>query len=157
MKRLLRGVFLGLAALTVAAQAQRLAADIPAAEETTLQAGLAALGLRPVTPALPDTLAVAAPGCADPVVLANVHVSGLGRDTARTLLDLPAEPRFVYLGFVGARADTVAIAARWAAASVLHAIAPDRGSVPLDVVLVMLPSACPALARLDWSRLSPWR
>lgn len=157
MKLLLRSVFVALALLTVAAQAERLAADMPPDATVSLAAELSALGLRPTAPSLPDTLAAVAPGCAEPVVLANVDVDGLGRATAGHLLTLPAEPRFVYLGFVGTHASTVAIAARWAAASVVHALDPRRGAVPLDLVLVMLPSACPALAQLDWSRLSPWR
>ena len=41
-----------------------------------------------------------------------------------------------------------------AAASVWHALDPRRGAVPLDLVLVMLPASCPALARPDWPRLS---
>ena len=41
-----------------------------------------------------------------------------------------------------------------AAASVWRALDPRRGAVPLDLVLVMLPASCPALARPDWPRLS---
>jgi hypothetical protein len=157
MRRVLRVVFLGLTAATVLTQAARLSADASTPPPARLDAGLAALGLRQTAPLWPDTLAALAPGCADPLVLANVAVSGLGRDTARALLALPAVPRFVYLGYVGARADIAAIAVRWAAASVWHAVDPRHGSIPLSVVLVMLPAGCPALTRLDWSLLSPWR
>ena len=157
MRLLLRGVFLGLAVLTVAAQAARLAADVTAQEQLSFESGFAALGLQRTTPIVPDTLAAFAPGCAEPLVLTNVQVNGFGRATARTVLDLSAVPRFIYLGFVGEQASRVAIAARWAAASVLHAIDPRRGAIPLDAVLVMLPPGCPALTQLDWSRLSPWR
>ena len=156
MRFLLRGVFIGLAMLVLATQAGRLAADMPADEASGFDAGMATLGLRQTTPMLPGTLAAAAPGCAEPLALARVDFNGLGRDAARALLDLPAAPRFVYLGLVGAEASPASVAARWVAASVLHAVGLRPNAAPRDLVLVMLPSSCPALARMDWSRLSPW-
>ena len=165
MTLVLRGVFAALAVLVLAAQVARSGAeavadhpaDAAAAFAATFAATFAALGLRPVPPPVPGTLAGVAAGCGQPVSLAWVDFNGLGQAAARALLTLPGEPRFVYLGFVGARAAPAPIAARWATASLLHVLGLRAGDVPREVVLVMLPPACPQLAGLDWSRLSPWR
>ncbi len=156
MKALLRAVFIGLVVLTLAAQAARIVTE-PAMEQASgLDAGFAALGLQLVAPALPGTLAALAPDCAEPLTLATVDRNGHGYGTARALLDWPGEPRFVYLGFVGAHANAVSIALRWAAASFLRLVGLRQLPVPRDVVLVMLPASCPRLPELDWSALSPW-
>ena len=155
MKILLRGLLISLAVLALATQAARFAADGPA-DEPDLTARLAALALQPAASTRPDTFAATAPGCQEPVVLARVSFDGSGHDAERTLLALPATPRFVYLGFVGEHASTARMLGRWAAATLLHVTGLRRRAVPRDLVLVMLPSACPRLAQLDWSRLSPW-
>ena len=161
MTLLLRGVFAALAVLVLAAQVVRSGADAaagrPADAAAALAAAFPALGLRPAPPPVPGTLAGVAVGCLQPVTLAWVDFNGLGQATASALLTRPGEPRFVYLGFVGARAAPAPIAARWAAASLLHVLGLRAGEVPREVVLVMLPPACPELAGLDWSKLSPWR
>ncbi len=157
MTLLLRGLFVALAVLVLAAQVARGRADTAADRPADPAAALAALGLSPVPAPLPGTLAATVAGCPQPVTLAWVDFNGLGQAVVRALLTWPGTPRFVYLGFVGARAAPAPIAARWAAASLLHVVGLRPGEVPRAVVLVVLPPACPELAGLDWSRLSPWR
>ncbi len=152
-----RGLFVALAVLVLAAPVARSGADAAAGSALPLAAAVAALGLRPAAPVVPGTLAAMAAGCGQAVTVAAADFNGLGQETVRAALALPGDRRFVYLGLVAGQARVAAIAARWAAASLLHVLGLRRGDVPRQVVLVMLPPACPGLAALDWSRLSPWR
>ena len=156
MKWLLRSAFVGLALLVLVAQIGRLAANAPHAETWSIDPMLAELKLQPTTASFPGTFAATAVGCDEPILFAGIGFSGLGRDAARVLLRRPATPRFVYLGFVGEHPSTPAILARWAIASSLHSVGLRLKPVPDEVAIVMLPLACPSLAKLDWSRLSPW-
>jgi hypothetical protein len=172
----LRGLFAALAVLVLAVQTARVLADRPAeptagprggpaassmasadnGPDPGLDAGFAALGLLPALPPAPGVQAATAPGCADPVLLTWVDFNGLGTAAAHALLDLPGVPRVVYLGFVGTHTRTAPILGRWAAASLLGLLGLRQGEVPQQVLLLMLPAACPDLQALDWSRLSPW-
>ena len=156
MRAGLRACFVAIAMLVLATQAGRLAAAPSVADAPDLSRGLAALGLVPGATLEDGTLSLHAEGCAVPVRLAQVGFNGAGEDAVRALLATGATPRFVYLGHVGAQADTAALLARWAGAATLHTLGLRRRAVPADVILVMVPSACPSLAARDWSLLSPW-
>jgi hypothetical protein len=160
MKTLLRALFLGLALLVLAAQAGRLQAGPPMSDQARLVQGIAALGLRPAAAppgdGLETALWLAADGCPRPLTLARVQFDGRGTETSRVLLGLHGQPVFVYLGAVGGHYSTLTLLQRWAAASILHVLGLRPPAAPLWFVIVMLPPACPALPRLDWSRLSPW-
>lgn len=157
MKPVLRGLFVVLALLVLAAQVARGRAEAGAGSPPPLADALAGLGLHPTAPAVPDTLAATAAGCGQAVTVAEADFNGFGQTAGQTVLALPGTPRFVYLGLVGGKPHVAAIATRWAAASLLHVLGLRREKVPRQLVLVMLPRACPELAGLDWSRLSPWR
>ena len=155
MRWLLRSAFVGLALLVLATQIGRLMASAPQAETWSPDPMLAELKLQATAASFPGTFAANAAGCDEPIVFAGVGFNGLGKETARALLRRPATPRFVYLGFVGEHASTPSMLARWAIASLLHLVGLRLKAVPDELVIVMLPLACPALAKLDWSRLSP--
>ena len=156
MKVLVRSAFGGLAALVLFMQVARMESEARGHPAPDPVAVLTTLGLHPAASVLPDTLAALAPGCPRPVIVVQVAFDGLGQAAARSVLSLPGEPRFVYLGAVSEHAGAVSVATRWAAASLLHALGLAAGDVSRTVVLVMLPPSCPRLAGLDWSRLSPW-
>ena len=156
MRLLPRGVFAALALLVLAAQIMAIRADMVTPEAPNLGAGLVGLGLRPAPSPAPDLLAATAPGCAEPLLLTLVDFNGVGQAAGQGLLDRPGVPRVVYLGFVGTHAGTATIMGRWAVASLLRLLGLRAEPAPQRVVLVMLPTACPDLRELDWSRLSPW-
>lgn len=157
MKPALRALFVVLALLVLAAQVARGHAEADAGGPPSLADAMAGMGLHAATPRVSGTLAASAAGCGQAVTVTEVDFDGLGQSAGQAALALPGVPRFVYLGLVGRRPHVAAIMARWAAASLLHDLGLRRAEVPRKLVLVMLPDACPALADLDWSRLSPWQ
>jgi len=64
--------------------------------------------------------------------------------------------RYVYLGSVGDTRDRPAMFRRWIWADVLFTVGLRPAKPRPKFVLVVLPKACPELAALRWSVLSPW-
>jgi hypothetical protein len=156
LKLLLRGVFAGLLVLTLTAQAARVSQPVQSDQYANLSVGLASLGsLVQTTPSSESPRAIF-PGCTIPVTLVRIGFDGTNNDALDTLPTPDVVLRYVYLGFVGTRLDLAAIARRWAMASALAVLRLRQASVPVSVVLVIVPKACPSLAGLDWSVLSPW-
>ena len=156
MKPLLRGLFAALLILMLAAQAARISRTAQPDESANLPDGLTRLGSRVQAEPVSERLTAIFPGCPVPVTVARIGLGGATNDALAVLPALDAEPRYAYLGFVGARLDWATVAGRWAAASALAVLGLRHSSVPISVVLVMVPTACPGLVALDWSVLSPW-
>lgn len=157
MRIVLRGVFFVLMILAWTTQAVHFHTETSVTQGADPSVGFDSLGLRRVQSTMADVVAVEAPGCAEPLMVTHIHFDGFGQSTARALMELGTQPRFVYLGFVGEYASPVSIVSRWAVASLLQALGMRRDDVPHEVLLVTLPVACPGLTQMDWSELSPWR
>jgi hypothetical protein len=156
LKPLLRGLFAAFLILMLAAQATRISRTAQPDESANLSDGLTSLGSRVQAEPVSERLTAIFPGCPVPVTVAPIGLVGATDDTLSVLPALDTEQRYAYLGFVGTRLDWTTIAGRWAAASALAVFGLRHSSVPVSVVLVTVPTACPGLAALDWSVLSPW-
>lgn len=152
---LLRWVFVTLAVMVVATQVAQVRAGSRAEETSDVSAALAAAGLE-ARQANADGVLASAPDCADPAFVTTMRFEGQGQGVVRAMMNNSREHRFVYLGLVQRRLNSLAIAGRWAAAAFLHSIGMRREASSHEVFVVVLPSTCPALMKLDWSFLSPW-
>jgi hypothetical protein len=156
MKIAVRLLFATLLFLALAAQFGRFSGErARSGAEAVLVDGLTGLGLRISATSPSGTMTAATPGCPEPVEIARAGFDGSGAVTMRAPTVAEATRRFVYLGLVADRIDYAAISGLWVTASVLAALGMRQGAVPTEVVIVMLPKGCPALATYDWSVLSP--
>jgi hypothetical protein len=157
MKLLLRSLFIGMLVAAVAAQASRLGSpDSEHDDKARLVDALATLGLHAAPANAPAVLTAMAPGCPEPVVVATITFDGDDSHTLRALLATAGVTRYVYLGYVGSSVSPIAVGGRWAVASALGTFGLRRTHIPHEVIVAMIPKACPQLADLDWSVLSPW-
>lgn len=154
---LIRATFVVLIAAVALTQFARIRASVPMEAPGKLEQDVRALGPHEVPSSIPETVAASVPQCAPQLLLTTVHLDGSGSATARYVLTLPREARFVYLGLAGGTANPVQIAARWATGSALHILGLRERKAPTNVVLVQIPASCPHLKNLDWTKLSPWR
>jgi hypothetical protein len=152
MNFLPRSVFAVLLVFAAMAQMTFMQAGLEPDPTTDLSRGLARLGGQMLATDEAGDLTATVPGCPSPVTLVQVGFAG----PFDMMFATDTVPRYAYLGFVGDRFDFIAIAGRWAAASALTAFGLRRTKVPAAVVVALLPKACPRLAELDWSVLSPW-
>jgi hypothetical protein len=157
MKLLLRGLFVCMLVVALMAQASRLSSrDVERDDKARLTEALTRLGLQVSAADGSAILTVVAPGCPEPLFVTAAGFDGEGDGTLRTLLVTDGVPRYVYLGYVGSSAAPVAMGSRWAAASALAVFGLRQTSIPSEVIVAILPKACPHLTHLDWSVLSPW-
>lgn len=157
MKWVLRGLFVSLLVAAMLTQAVRVRSDSPQrGYDTILSHRVAKLGPRVIASTGSSLLIVTVTGCREPVAITYMGADGSGEQETQELLTTDVVARYVYLGSVTDKIDPFVIGARWATASALEALGLRRGDVPRDVVAIMMPKACPELANLDWSVLSPW-
>lgn len=156
LKQPLRGVFVALLILTFGAQAARISRPTQPDQYVSLSDGLASLGSQVQTTPSSESSRATFPGCPVPVTHMRVGFDGTNNGSLSRSPTPDVSLRYVYLGFVGSRLDLAAIVGRWGTASALAVLGLRHASVPVSLVLVMVPKACPSLAGLDWSVLSPW-
>jgi hypothetical protein len=125
-------------------------------DAASLVAPLTGLGLATPGPDGDGVITAAAPGCALPVQVAMMDLSG-GQDADEPQLLGPAvHPRYVYLGSVSARTDLRAMYALRLKAEIAAMLGLRASGVPpFRLAMVAIPDACPAVAGLDWAVLSP--
>jgi hypothetical protein len=156
MNFLPRCLFAILLIFTVMAQLARLQNGLEPDRATDLSGGLARLGGEMLTTKPSGGVTAVVSGCPMPVTLVQVGFNGSDNVSLDELIATDTVARYAYLGFVGDRLDFTAIAGRWAAASTLNVFGLRHAKAPAVVVVALLPKACPRLAELDWSVLSPW-
>jgi hypothetical protein len=95
-------------------------------------------------------------GCPFPIILGRLNRVGQ-EDAGFWPLQMPdTQVRYVYLGTVGARPDRLEFFWRFLAAN-SAAVLGLRDARPMqNVVVAVLPQACPQLANLNWVSLAPW-
>jgi hypothetical protein len=147
--------FAALMLLVLATQAARMADDARTGEPPDLAAVLTGLDLRPAGGTPEGILLAESPGCAEPAAFSGLGFNGLN-DPASRALRARGTVRTAYLGEVTEAPSKLHLLVRSAAASLRHAAGLRAAPVPQDVVQFTLPAGCPALARRDWTALSPW-
>jgi hypothetical protein len=110
------------------------------------------IGLTAATPARDFPLAFTAAGCAEQILVDVVSLDGRGTEAS----DAPGFVRYVFLGSVRVRQDLAVARVRWFVANLLFVAGPRAGRPGMEILTVTIPQACPALAGLDWARLSAW-
>jgi hypothetical protein len=158
MRALLRFVFVVLIALGLATQALRAGhGGGDPNPKATLIGRLAALGVRGTD--LPGTNFIEARSalCAQPFVVAILHVDGRDDETVRPFVRPDVVMRYLYLGTVEPHPSQLRLTARSRWAALLYHVG-LRNSLPPDVMaMVAWPRSCPRLAAVDWTALSPWQ
>jgi hypothetical protein len=156
MKTLPRCGFLALIALIVAIQLTRgQRGDDDSDPMATLAAGLQRLNMRIDRSVAPDIVTGHAPSCEQPIHILPMRIDGVADERLRGLRQEDEVVRYVYLGSVEPERHNSVMIGRWVWASVRF-IAGSRPARPrFEFVAVVLPRACPHLAALDWSELSP--
>ena len=121
----------------------------------TLASGMERLNIRLTQSSIADIFTGQEPSCLQPVRAVLLHVDGGGGQGLSDLRVGDDLIKYVYLGSVTSHRRTAVMFARWVWAKVLFAAGLRPSKPSLEVVAVVLPRACPTLAELDWTVLSP--
>ncbi len=157
MKTVLRCGYMALIALSVAIQVtteRRYDADSD--PMATVAASLARLDVQADRSTDADVLTGHSPSCDQPihVVLLAIDGSQDGRLGAIGLADVAV--RYVYLGSVEEKRDLADLMSRWLWARARFIVGLSSFNPRSNLVAVLVPRACPGLAKLKWATLSPW-
>jgi hypothetical protein len=156
MKALLRLGWIILIVLGVTIQFTRgRRSDADSDQMASLAAGLEQLDVQTEGPNAAGILIGHSLSCEQPLQVMLVGIDGaedewLGGRQSSSLL------RYIYLGSVEETRDRPAMFRRWIWAGVLFTVGLRSAKPRPKFVLVVLPRACPELATLRWSVLSPW-
>jgi len=122
----------------------------------SLAAGLGQLNLQTEGPNAVGILTGHSKSCDQPLHVMLVGIDGAEDEWLGGISQSNSTLRYVYLGSVGETRDRSAMFRRWIWASVLFTVGLRPAKPRPKFVLVALPRACPELATLRWSVLSPW-
>lgn len=155
MKTLLRCSYAALIVLTLAIQVTHGQHGHIGTDTTKVADGLKRLNVQIDLSTEAEILTGQSPNCGQPIRVMLLRIDGA--EDERLLGLRPADDviRFVYLGSVEENPDRAVMIRRSIWASVLFSVGLRSIKPPSDFVVVILPRACPGLAKLDWAVLSP--
>jgi hypothetical protein len=157
MKVLTRCGFLALIALCLAIQATHgQHGHVDSDPVAGLALGLKRLNVETNPSSEADILIGRSRSCQQPIHAMFLRIDGADAGRLDALPPDETVLRYIYLGSVGQSWDKAAFIRRsiWAGLRFAVGLRSDRS--PRDLVVVMLPRACPELANLTWAELSPW-
>jgi hypothetical protein len=103
-----------------------------------------------------DILTGISPSCKQPIHVMLLRNDGVEDERLGGFHADEEVARYVYLGSVQETRDQVTIISRWAWARARSIVGLRSVKPPSNLVVVMLPRACPGLTTLEWATLSPW-
>jgi hypothetical protein len=122
----------------------------------SLAAGLGQLDVQTEGPNAAGILTGHSRSCDQPLHAMLVAIDGAQDEQLQGISGSGSVLRYVYLGAVGDTWDRTTMFRRWIWANVLFTVGVRPTKPRPKFVLVVLPRACPELATLRWSVLSPW-
>jgi hypothetical protein len=156
MKILLRLCFISLIVFGLASQYAAGREGVIAADaQGRLFSGLKQLDLHIDRRNTDNVFTARSPSCEAPIQLALSRIDGADDDTLAQFRSPSGSVRYIYLGSVAAKRSQSSILLRWLQAHVLFVLGLRPLDAPSQLVFVALPGACPDLAALPWSALSP--
>lgn len=157
MKALLRCGFVGLILVGLASQALRVQRENGEGDPVSLLAGrLERLDVRTDGAAASGVVTGHAAACDQPIQVRLLRIDGAEDSGLQDIDPAGVLVRYVFLGCVADHPDRAGLIARWVWATGRFAVGLRSGKPPSRLVQVALPVACPGLAAMDWSVLSPW-
>ena len=156
MKAMLRCGYLALIVLGIAIQVTHgQTATINTDPMAALAAGLRRLKIEPGAPTPDGILTGHTPSCGQPITATVLRIDGADDERVRDLRLDDRLLRYVFLGSVYETRNSFGIAGRWIWASALFNLGLRSSRPAPRLVLVVLPRACPEVAALAWTILSP--
>jgi hypothetical protein len=157
MKALLRLGWITLIVLGIAIQFTRgRRSDADSDLMASLADGLGQLNVQTEGPDATGILTGHSRSCDQPLHAMLVSIDGVEDEWLGGISQSSSTLRYVYLGSVGETRYRSAMFRRWLWAEVLFTVGLRPAKPRPKFVLVVLPTACPELATLRWSILSPW-
>jgi len=120
-----------------------------------LAAGLGQLNIQTGEPNAAGILSGHAGSCDQPLYVMLLSIDGADDERLGGLSPGSSMLKYVYLGSVGETRERSTMFRRWIWADVLFTVGLRPAKPRPKFVLVVLPRACPELATLRWSILSP--
>jgi len=156
MKTLLRCGYLALIVVSVANQLDRgRRGDADSDPMATLSAGLERLNIHTERSSAANILTGQSPSCRQPIYGMLLPIDGREDERLRDLRPTDEVIKYVYLGAVEEDRDGAVMIGRWVWANALFAVGLRSHRPRSNFVVVAVPRACPELATLDWTALSP--
>ena len=157
MKALLRLGWVALIVLGITIQFTRgRRSDADSDLMASLVAGLGQLDVQTEGPNAAGILTGHSRSCDQPLHVMLDSIDGAEDERLGGISQSSSMLKYVYLGSVGETRDRSAMFGRWIWADVWFTVGLRPAKPRPKFVLVVLPRACPELATLRWSVLSPW-